>query len=76
MTENTPESTLVLYSDLSPLERLKRRRDAFIAAARAIPVAVLDTEDDPVLCDTKRQLLEAAGRLFLTIQHMERNRNV
>jgi hypothetical protein len=54
------------------LERLTSRRDALIAAARAIPVDVLDTEADPVLRSKKRELLVEAGKLFLEIQRLER----
>lgn len=73
MTESTPEATVFTYSELTPVQQLVRRRDALIAAARAIPVSSIDTEDDPVLCDTKFKLLEAAGKLFLQIQRMERS---
>jgi hypothetical protein len=76
MTETTPESTVFTYGELTPLQQLIRRRDSLIAAARAIPVAVVDPDDDPVLCHAKRKLLEAAGKLFLQIQRLERKGNV
>lgn len=72
MTESTPEATVFTYSELTPLQQLVRRRDALIAAARVIPVAAIDTEDDPVLCAVKLDLLQAAGKLFLQIQRLER----
>lgn len=68
---DTSEATAFIYSELTPLQQLIRRRDALIAAARAIPVAVVDADDDPVLCNAKRRLLEAAGKLFLQIQRMK-----
>lgn len=76
MTESTPEATTFTYSELTPLQQLIRRRDALIAAAKMIPVAVVDPDDDPVLCNAKRQLLEAAGKLFLQIQRLERKAHV
>lgn len=74
--EAATDTIPVLYSELTLLEQLTRRRDALIAAAKMIPVAVVDPDDDPVLCNAKRQLLEAAGRLFLQIQRLERNADV
>lgn len=72
MTESTPEATVFTYGELTPLQQLIRRRDALIAAARVIPVAAIDSEDDPVLCAVKLDLLKAAGKLFLQIQRLER----
>jgi hypothetical protein len=58
------------------LEQLIQRRDALIAAARAIPVNVMDEDADPVLRRKRHELLTEAGKLFLVIQRLERKAHV
>lgn len=72
MTENTPNSTVFTYGELTPLQQLIRRRDALIAAARAIPVNIMDEDADPVLRRKRYELLREAGSLFVRIQRLER----
>lgn len=54
------------------IEQLTLRRDALIAAARAIPVNIMDEDADPVLRSKRIELLREAGSLFVRIQRLER----
>lgn len=56
----------------STIEQLTLRRDALIAAARAIPVNIMDEDADPVLRSKRYELLREAGSLFVSIQRLER----